>query len=391
VIKNKKDIKTLKVTLDRTAPFYDGTPKEIGVTVANAKDKNDTPDRGVDYDLFFTNNVHAGTAYVTVVGKGEYSGVVTKKYTIKAADDAQVDVTGVKASYVFQNTAVTIDEDIKVTDRDGALLTPGQDYRLTYSGNRKAGKAKFKVTFLGDYKRTKAFTKDFVIAKGTLKGDTEGLEVWIGDVAYTGKPGAYKADMTVSIGGRVLKKSDYTVTYYKDEARTKETKLKANYIQLSKGQEAATVYVKITGRGNFAGTDLSSSGQTAVQADQVTSRTAAGGSVGVLAQYQVVNKASTIDLSKVRVTVLDESGNKLSKAEYTGEELAPSVRVEYKDPVTKKWSPIPESAETPYDIHYADNTDKGKAVIVLTGNGEETVGRKMVYFTIASKNITLAK
>lgn len=39
------------------------------------------------------------------------------------------------------------------------------------------------------------------------------------------------------------------------------------------------------------------------------------------------------------------------------------------------------------DIHYLNNVEKGKATIVVTGNGTDTVGSKTVTFTIAAKSL----
>ena len=40
---------------------------------------------GTDYTLSYKNNINAGTAYVTITGKGSYSGSVRKSFTIRPA------------------------------------------------------------------------------------------------------------------------------------------------------------------------------------------------------------------------------------------------------------------------------------------------------------------
>ena len=93
-------------------------------------------------------------------------------------------------------------------------------------------------------------------------------------------------------------------------------------------------------------------------------------------------------MKKVKITVMDENGNKLSKAEYTGQAVTPQIKVEYKDPATKTMKTL--SADQ-YKIQYQNNVNKGKATIVLTGNGIDTVGSKTATFNITSKNLSTVK
>ena len=153
------------------------------------------------------------------------------------------------------------------------------------------------------------------------------------------------------------------MTYYKDEARTLETKKKANYIGLEDGEDEATVYVKITGKGNYASQDPD---------------------VYATASYKVVRNDNAVKLNKVKITILDADGKKLKNAEYTGYALEPAIKVEYKNPATKQMELLDASQ---YEIQYQNNVGKGKATIVLAGNGTDTVGSKTATFKIVSKKI----
>lgn len=73
------------LTLTATGSFtYNGAPKTFGsVTV---KDGATTLTNGTDYDLYYSNNINAGTAVVTAIGKGTYAGKVgTLTYNIAKA------------------------------------------------------------------------------------------------------------------------------------------------------------------------------------------------------------------------------------------------------------------------------------------------------------------
>ena len=73
------------VTVAGSAPYQKGGAKpEISVTVDGVK-----LTMGVDYTVSYKNNKKAGkTATVTIKGKGNYSGKVTRKYQVKAAETA---------------------------------------------------------------------------------------------------------------------------------------------------------------------------------------------------------------------------------------------------------------------------------------------------------------
>lgn len=76
-----KSINGTAVTLATTTYTYDGTAKEPSVTV---KDGTTTLKNGTDYSVSYSNNVNVGTATATITGKGNYTGTVTKIFTINA-------------------------------------------------------------------------------------------------------------------------------------------------------------------------------------------------------------------------------------------------------------------------------------------------------------------
>ena len=73
------DISGATVTLSSTSYTYDGTAKKPGVTVTLAGQRLA---EGTDYTVSYANNVNAGTATVTVTGKGSYTGAATASFTI---------------------------------------------------------------------------------------------------------------------------------------------------------------------------------------------------------------------------------------------------------------------------------------------------------------------
>ncbi len=79
---DKKDITGAAITLDNDSWEYTGSAirPTINTIAVNGSDKALVA--GVDYDAAYTNNVVAGTATVTVTGKGDYTGTTNKTFSI---------------------------------------------------------------------------------------------------------------------------------------------------------------------------------------------------------------------------------------------------------------------------------------------------------------------
>lgn len=69
------------ITLSASAYAYDGNSKKPTVTV---KDGTYTLVNGTDYTVDYYDNIHTGTATVTITGLGKYTGTATKTFTITA-------------------------------------------------------------------------------------------------------------------------------------------------------------------------------------------------------------------------------------------------------------------------------------------------------------------
>ena len=72
---------------DIPSQTYTGSEIKPEITVVDAAK---TLVEGTDYDVAYTKNTNAGTGEVTVTGKGNYSGAVTKPFAISAKQEADV-------------------------------------------------------------------------------------------------------------------------------------------------------------------------------------------------------------------------------------------------------------------------------------------------------------
>ena len=152
---NAKSISSTTVTLGTTSYTYDGTAKKPSVTV---KDGSKTLTSGTDYTVSYSNNTNVGTATVTITGKGNYTGIASKTFTIKAKSISSATVTLGTTSYTYDGTA----KKPSVTVKDGTkTLTSGTDYTVSYSNNTNVGTATVTITGKGNY--TGTVSKNFTI------------------------------------------------------------------------------------------------------------------------------------------------------------------------------------------------------------------------------------
>lgn len=203
---------------------YNGKSQEPSFTVKYGKT---VLKKDVDYTVSYYWNVDAGTASVTIRGKGNYEGsvytdfrITPKKLTAKIAAIPDVNYTPEGAA-----PALTL------TDKD-KILQEGRDYTVSYTGNREVGTATAVVTGCGNYSGT--LKKTFRIKPMDLSG------VNINNIAsesYTGS--AVRPEPVVYVNtasGRVYLKEnvDYVYAY-------------------ENNVEPGTATVTITGCGNYTG------------------------------------------------------------------------------------------------------------------------------------------
>ena len=102
---------------------------------------------GTDYTVSYKNNTNAGTATVTIKGKGNFNGSVNKTFTIKPASIAKAKITGLK-DQMYTGKAITQTPVVKLGTK---TLKAGTDYTVKYAGNTNVGTATVTVTGKGNY------------------------------------------------------------------------------------------------------------------------------------------------------------------------------------------------------------------------------------------------
>ena len=210
-------ISKASVTLSTSTYAYDGKAKTPSVTVkvGGKTLKNDT-----DYTVSYSNNTKVGTAKVTITGKGNYPGSVSKTYIIKN-NFKKATVSGISTK-AFTGKNITQSITVKY---NGKTLKKGTDYTVSYSNNKSIGTATVKIAGKGSY--TGTITKTFKInpAKQEIQKLTAKSKAFFVDWAQKGSATGYEIQYATNSKFTGAKKA--TITNNKTDKAT-VSKLSAN-------------------------------------------------------------------------------------------------------------------------------------------------------------------
>ena len=363
---------------------YTGSKQTQSITV---KDGSKKLKNGTDYTVAYSNNVNAGTATITITGKGSYAG--TKKITFKISKRSitNLSFSNVK-SYTYTGKAIIP----SITIKYGKItLAKDTDYELSYSKNKNAGTATITITGKGSYTGTKKIT--FKINKRSISSsEISGLKSKI----YTGSK--QKQSLILKYNGITLKNgTDYTLSYKSNTSAGKAT-------------------VTITGKGNFTGSKSLTFKIKArdINELEITSSTSARYTGSAITPSITVKYGKSTLKNKVDYTVTYKNNTKVGTATitvtgkgnytgskiitfkikqrsitsatvkglesktYTGGKLTPSLKLTYKGKTLKNG--------TDYTLTYENNINVGTAKVIITGKGN-FIGTETLTFKIKRRSI----
>ena len=123
---------------------YNGSAQTQKITVeANGT----TLKEGTDYSVSYKNNTNAGTATVTITGKGNYAGTVDKTFQIAKVSINGASVSGI-ADKTYTGSAHGQNVSVSVS---GKTLRANSDYTVSYSNNVNPGTATVTISGKGNY------------------------------------------------------------------------------------------------------------------------------------------------------------------------------------------------------------------------------------------------
>lgn len=218
IVVSKKSLNNGLLTLSETSYVYDGTYKKPAATVTL---DGKVLQAGKDYTISYRNNLNVGVATVIATGMGDYTGYTSKNFTITKRAMAGGTVS-VASSVSFTGSNITPSVTVKAA---GRTLTNGTDYTVSYSNNKKVGKATVKITGKGKYGGV--ITKTFKInpAKQEIQKLTAKSKAFFIDWAQKGSATGYEIQYATNSKFTGAKK--VTITNNKTD-KTTVSKLSAN-------------------------------------------------------------------------------------------------------------------------------------------------------------------
>ena len=210
-------ISKASVTLSTSIYAYDGKAKTPSV---NVKVNGKTLKKDTDYTVSYSNNTKVGTAKVTITGKGNYTGSVSKTYSIKN-NFKKATVSGISTK-AFTGKNITQSITVKY---NGKTLKNGTDYTVSYSSNKNIGTATVKIA--GKCSYTGTITKTFKInpAKQEIQKLTAKSKAFFVDWAQKGSATGYEIQYATNSKFTSAKK--VTITNNKTD-KTTISKLSGN-------------------------------------------------------------------------------------------------------------------------------------------------------------------
>ena len=285
-----------------------------------------------DYKVFYSNNVNAGKAKVTVVGIDSYTGISTKTFKIKGNKSGTVGAPVYDANVTY---SIAGSRPVVSINCAGRALIAGRDYKLVFAKKNRTGEASFSVKFLGNYKGQKGLKKNsYTVTTADFKEGVVSV-----NAAYMNVDGKGKVTPKVFVDekGILLNDKSYSVELFIDG------KPVVNNMPDLKGATYVYAELKVTGRGNY-------------NAMSITKR---------VKIYAPAKKYEDISKAKIRVYESDKDVKTAKSFAFTGKKIKPGkTEVVFKN----------MNVKNKVTVKYYNNLNKGKAVVVALGKGSGYTG-----------------
>lgn len=180
--------------------LYTGYDIKPSLTVAV---NNVTLIQNVDYNVSYSNNRNAGTATVTITGRGNYTGTRTTTFRILSKNISNAVISSIDTQrYTGRDICPSVTVQIGST-----VLVKNVDYTLSYQDNRSPGTASVTITGMGTCTGSRTVT--FKIAQPSLSAASVKVSA---TPIYNGEEKMPRA--TVKLYGETLEENiDYEIDY----------------------------------------------------------------------------------------------------------------------------------------------------------------------------------
>lgn len=204
---------------------------------------------GKDFKVDYEENTAVGTAKMTVIGTGEYSGTKSVTYKIVGAqfNSNKVTVSGIVDKEYIGKEVKQDDVKLYYSIGNGCVkeLSNGKDYTIGYVNNINKGTATIKFTGIASAGFTGSFTKTFKINTVDISNTEKVVRsssmtnISIGYAKGGAKP-ANQIELTNISGVRLVEGKDYKITY-------------KNNSKLASATDLNSPIMSIQGIGNYTG------------------------------------------------------------------------------------------------------------------------------------------
>ena len=346
------DLSKAEVTVNGgSAVAYTGNQVTPSVTVIL---ENNTLVADTDYTVTYTNNVNVGKdASVTITGKGNYTGSITKTFEIKSSEDSWNEFLTSLNSDVYDGkeisysgSAVTPVKDSYGTSTVNAIWVKGRDYEVTYSPqNINAGDVKVTITGINNYAgHSQEYTFKIVPVDITNNSD---VKVEFPNITYSADLADRKAEIKAAVkvtykGTELTLNQDYTLG---DPVITTDSK---------------TVSIQITGNKNYTGSLTASA--------DVAAKDIAGVTLPKIEAQPYTGSDYAVSIDSNGNLVLQSGSNS-------------AINYQLTDGAT------PLKSDNYYIVNVVNNKAVGTATINLGGKGNYT-GTVSLSFPIINQELT---
>ena len=338
---------------------------------------------GADYTVSYANLTKAGTASIIFKGINGYSGQLKKTYKITQLDLADRAITMTCATQDAADTQIAIKSLSEITSPymkgsvcpnvqlylNGTPLVKGKDYTVKYANNKQVTTPdleekklpKITVTGKGSFKGT--LTGTWKITDSPFDSKSNKVKVVLKDVVYKNAPNKFKTAITLidANGAKLSKGKDYDTnvifSYAKDTVvdtadGSRLNRKAGDAVGDTDIPDAGTeIRVTVIGKGAYAGKDENA----------VVSNT-----------YRIISA----DIAKAKVRVNAKAYQNGDPVTLTADDIE----------ITLNGETLNYGEDYTIDTTtYANNLKKGKATVILKGNGKNYGGEKKITFTIGSK------
>ena len=400
---------TASMVRDIAAQTYTGSPIVPKLTV---KDGETALSKDTDYTVKYRNNLNAGTATVTLTGKGNYAGSVEIKFNITAKALTASMVRDIAAQTYTGSPIVP-----KLTVKDGeTALSKDTDYTVKYRNNLNAGTATVTLTGKGNY--SDSVSKTFTIKQKDVTAQRDAT-----DIQVVVDKGTFDAPTFGDVTGTLTYSYDGATSYDAIVGKLETLQLGATgdigYTYTANGNYTGT----ITGKLHFTVVNLPAATITTAPAaktgltfngtEQVLVNAGSGITTGCTLQYKLEGGSYNAELPKATnagnytvyykvkgnntthsdsseqsftVTIAPKTVTAAVSVEptsytYTGEAIVPTT-VTVKDGTT-----VILASE--YTVTYGNNTNAGKATVTVKDqDGGNYVVSGTATFTITKAELS---